>query len=158
MFYKKYITILLLLFCTSISLDAQTRRSTRNQRALANKQALEDQKLEQAQQKIPWISKAGLIYGPDKLYGSRVNHILHHTKPAPHKPKHSIFLAKRRKDIFDLIDEAWLTIKNPWCNLKGEFNIRMNRAIGTLGEKILRIIVIPGTAQIITAYPILKWK
>lgn len=118
------------------------------------KAAEEERRLFIEQQQIPWTSRAGLIYGPDRVHGSRVNHILHHTRPAPHKPVHAMFLAKTRKELFDLIDSAWLTLTNPCSNPTGEFNINMGKVIGTRGERRLKMIIIPGTSQIITAYPI----
>ena len=122
--------------------------------AMTAQQTLEEEKrLIQEQQRVPWVSKAGLIYGVDKNFGSRVNHILHHTKPDPTKPSHSIFVTKTRKELFDLIDSAWRKVSNP-NDPSGQFIVPMGRqVVGTKGQRDIKIIVIPGTSQIITAYP-----
>jgi hypothetical protein len=40
-----------------------------------------------------WVSRAGLIYGTDKKFGTRINHLLQHTKKAgANKLKHTILL------------------------------------------------------------------
>lgn len=38
-----------------------------------------------------WRSSQGLIYGSDRKFGNRVQHVLEHTKPNPNKVNHTIF-------------------------------------------------------------------
>ncbi|MGB8367100.1 MAG: hypothetical protein WCD44_01965, partial [Candidatus Babeliales bacterium] len=100
-----------------------------------------------------WISKEGLIYGPDKKYGSRINHILQHTVPNSNKLKHTVFTVTGT-ELFDLIDFAWVKRGAPLPNDPGTFIVELDKIIGTLGEKAIKIVTEPGTSNIITAYPI----
>lgn len=43
---------------------------------------------------------------------------------------------------------------SPVLNDPGAYFIPMGRAIGTSGETSIKIIVRPGTSQVITAYPV----
>ncbi len=99
-----------------------------------------------------WISKSGLIYGPDEKFGSRMNHILQHTKPNLEKLHHTVFTVTG--DAFDLIDIAWSKRGLPLANDIGSYVIDLGKKIGTLGETAIKIVTIPGTNNIITAYPI----
>lgn len=53
-----------------------------------------------------WTSSGGLVYGPDKKFGNRVNHILAHTKPNPNKANHTVFNVDKTK-VLGVVDEAW---------------------------------------------------
>lgn len=57
-------------------------------------------------------------------------------------------------EIIELIDEAWLMRKEPLISDRGAYVIDMKRIVGMQGEKGIKIIVKPGTAEIKTAYPI----
>ena len=52
------------------------------------------------------------------------------------------------------MDEAWSVKGSPLVNDPGAYVVNMNKIIGTNGETSIKIIVRPGTNQIITAYPI----
>jgi hypothetical protein len=105
-----------------------------------------------------WVSKEGLIYGPDKsksIFNNRVQHVFDHLNPNPQKPLHTVFSVDK-KDLIPLLDEAW---KNPLKQQvpgdPGAYISPMGRVIGESGEKNIRIVVKPGTLEIITAYPVL---
>jgi hypothetical protein len=104
--------------------------------------------------KNTWQSSGGLVYGPDKVFGNRVHHVLAHAIPDPSKPMHSVFNVERRK-ILALVDEAWGMRGASISGDPGAFVIRMGRTVGTAGESAVKIIVRPGTNQIITAYPVI---
>lgn len=73
--------------------------------------------------------------------------------PNPNKKNHTVFSVSRDK-IIDLLDEAWKIKGNPLSNDPGAYVIDMKRAIGTNGESAIKMIVKPGTTELITAYPI----
>jgi hypothetical protein len=100
-----------------------------------------------------WESAAGLVYGPDKIFGNRVQHVLAHTVPAASKPAHSMFSVPRN-EVLELVDEAWRLRGAPLSRNPGTFVIPLGRNVGTAGESAIKIIVRPGTNQIITAYPV----
>ena len=99
-----------------------------------------------------WTSNEGLIYGQGSKDGNRVKHVLQHTKPNPVKQKHTVFNVDK-SELIGLIDEAWVNKKTPLLNDPGTYLIDMGRIIGTNGENYIRLIVIPGTNKIISAYP-----
>lgn len=100
-----------------------------------------------------WRSTAGLIYGQGSKQGNRVLHVLTHAAELPGKSPHSVF-AVARNQILGLIDEAWLSRGAPLADDIGAYVVNMGRQIGTAGEQSIKIIVRPGTSQIITAYPV----
>jgi hypothetical protein len=100
-----------------------------------------------------WKSSGGLVYGPDNFYGNRVQHVLAHTAPDPGKPMHSVFNVGRSR-VLGLVDEAWSMRGASATGDQGAFVVPMGRVVGTAGETAVRIIVRPGTNQIITAYPV----
>lgn len=102
--------------------------------------------------KDTWTSTAGLVYGPDKNFGNRVQHVLAHTAPDPTKPIQTVF-SVNKNELLGLVDEAWLKKGNPLPNDPGAYLVDMGKVIGTNGETTIKIIVKPGTNQIITAYP-----
>jgi hypothetical protein len=100
-----------------------------------------------------WKSPQGLIYGHDKKFGNRIQHVLAHASPDPNKITHSVFNVAKDK-IPELVDEAWLKRSRPLASDPGAYVIDMEKVIGTKGEEAIKIIVKPGTAEIITAYPV----
>lgn len=100
-----------------------------------------------------WTTPAGLDYGQGSVQGNRVLHVLEHAEPNPAKTTHSVF-SMDRKEILGTIDEAWLKKGSPVLNDPGAYVVPMGRAIGTSGETSIKIIVRPGTSQVITAYPV----
>lgn len=67
---------------------------------------------------------------------------------------HSVFNVGRNR-LLGLIDEAWSMRGAPVAGDPGAFVVPMGRAIGTAGETTIRIVVRPGTNQILTAYPVI---
>lgn len=100
-----------------------------------------------------WQSPAGLIYKADKKFGNRINHVLAHAKPNLVKNQHSIFNVPENK-ILNLIDEAWKMRGNPLKSDAAAYIIDMKKIIGLEGESAIKIVVIPGTSEILTAYPV----
>jgi RHS repeat-associated protein len=103
--------------------------------------------------KDKWESSGGLIYGPDKKFGNRVLHVLAHTVPDASKPKHSVFNVGRR-DVLGLVDEAWGMRGAPLPKDPGAYVVPMGRTVGTAGETAVKIVVQPGTNNVISAYPV----
>jgi hypothetical protein len=103
-------------------------------------------------------SAAGLIYGADPHVESRIVHVLLHGYPNAIKDSHSVF-SVAADDLLPLIDEAWASkgalVGVPQQSGNLAYDIAMGRAIGTQGEKTIRIVVVPGTANIVTAHPVL---
>jgi RHS repeat-associated protein len=104
-----------------------------------------------------WESSEGLSYrGLDKKGLNRVEHVLEHTVANPSKPVHSVFNVPRTK-VLALVDEAWgSAARVPVPKDPGAFVTPLGRVVGTSGENAVKIIVRPGTSEVITAYPI-KW-
>ena len=100
-----------------------------------------------------WQSPGRLIYGRDEKFGNRFNHILEHLVPNSAKKMHSVFSVSRDK-IVELLDEAWAMRGKPLVLDPGAYLVDMKRIIGTNGESAIRIVVKPGTTEIITAYPV----
>lgn len=100
-----------------------------------------------------WTTPAGLDYGQGSIQGNRVLHVLEHAEPNPAKTTHSVF-SMDRKEILGAVDEAWLKKGSPVVGDPGAYVVPMGRAIGTAGETSIKIIVRPGTNQVITAYPV----
>ncbi|MEM7247176.1 MAG: RHS repeat-associated core domain-containing protein [Acidobacteriota bacterium] len=100
-----------------------------------------------------WESPGGLIYGQGSAHGNRVKHVLAHTKPDPSKPMHSVFTADRTR-VLAVVDEAWTRRGAALPNDPAAFVVPMGRVVGTNGERAVKLIVRPGTTEIITAYPV----
>ncbi|CAO3947873.1 hemagglutinin repeat-containing protein [Achromobacter mucicolens] len=100
-----------------------------------------------------WKTPAGLDYGQGSVQGNRVLHVLEHAEPNPAKTTHSVF-SMDRKEILGVVDEAWLKKGSPVVGDPGAYVVPMGRPIGTSGETSIKIIVRPGTNQVITAYPV----
>jgi hypothetical protein len=103
--------------------------------------------------RTPVTSPRGLNYGNKSPTESRIQHVLAHGKPDLSKPKHTVFKVPEGK-ILATVDEAWHMKGSPVPGDPGKYEIPMGRVIGTAGETTIRIIVRPGTNEIITAYPI----
>lgn len=109
---------------------------------------------------LNYVSPAGIHYGKDLsgAFESRIAHVMAHTHPDTSKPKHSVFLAKKREDVLRLLDEAWKR-RGPPNNQGGRYgrdvyDIAMDRVVGTEGERSIRIVMENDQPSIITAYPI----
>lgn len=101
-----------------------------------------------------WRSSAGLIYGQGSIHGNRVRHVLAHATPDSTKPVHSVFNVARNK-VLGVVDEAWSMRGSPLTTDPGAFVVPMGRVVGTQGETAVKIIVRPGTSEIITAHPVI---
>ncbi|PRA79329.1 hypothetical protein CQ054_21730, partial [Ochrobactrum sp. MYb29] len=101
---------------------------------------------------IVHVSPGGLIYGPGSVHGDRVSHVLDHTTPNPNKTTHTVFNGQG-DDALALIDEAWSRKGAPVSGDPGAYIVPMGRIVGTAGETNVRVVVKPGTSEIITAYP-----
>lgn len=80
-------------------------------------------------------------------------HVFSHLLPDSNKGAHGVFNVDRRS-LIALVDEAWLKRGAAIPNDPGAFVIDIGRIIGTQGQRRIKIIVRPGTNEIITAYPI----
>ena len=100
-----------------------------------------------------WRSTAGLIYGQGSKHGNRVKHVLDHLSANAAKPLHTVFNVGRRK-ILGLIDEAWKARGVAIPGDPGAFIVNMKRVVGAAGETAIKIVVQPGTSNIITAFPV----
>lgn len=100
-----------------------------------------------------WKSPGGLIYKPDKKFGNRIQHVLAHAEPNSMKNLHTVFNVPKDK-ILQLIDEAWVMKGAPLISDSAVYIVDMKKSIGLNGESAIKIVVIPGTSEIITAYPI----
>ncbi|MGC0208408.1 polymorphic toxin-type HINT domain-containing protein [Streptomyces levis] len=98
-------------------------------------------------------SPGGLIYGPGSKHGHRLDHVMAHATPDPSKRKHSVFLNGNQDDILNLVDEGWARRGAHVPNDPAAFVVPMGRVVGTAGETNLRIVVSPGTNNVISAYP-----
>jgi hypothetical protein len=59
-----------------------------------------------------------------------------------------------RNKVVGLVDEAWGMRGSPLANDPGAYVVPMGRTVGTAGENAVKIIVRPGTNEIITSYPV----
>lgn len=116
----------------------------------------------QVRDPLNYVSPGGIFYGKDLSgrFDSRIAHIMAHTAPDASKPKHSVFTSRKREDILRLLDEAWKR-RGPPNREKGRdsgrdvYDIPMGRAIGTAGERTVRLVMENNQPAIITAYPLL---
>ncbi len=102
-----------------------------------------------------WTSAGGLVYGQGSVHGNRILHVFDHLTPNTAKPAHSIFKVQRN-ELLGLLDNAWLKRGAHTIHNSGNWNYRidMGRVIGLGGETAINIFVLPGTNEIITAFPI----
>jgi filamentous hemagglutinin len=100
-----------------------------------------------------WTSSGGLVYGQGSVHGNRLKHVLAHTIPDPTKSVHSVFNVGRDQ-VVGLLDEAWALRTQPLPSDPGAYLIPMGRVVGQGGETNIRIIVRPGTSEVITAHPV----
>ncbi|MFE5487961.1 polymorphic toxin-type HINT domain-containing protein [Streptomyces sp. NPDC056527] len=98
-------------------------------------------------------SPGGLIYGPGSTEGHRIAHVMEHTRPNPSKPTHSVFKDPDQAKVLGLLDEGWAKRGAPDPSDPARYVVPMGREIGTAGERNLRIVVVPGTNRVITAFP-----
>ncbi|MFF6775557.1 putative T7SS-secreted protein [Streptomyces sp. NPDC012637] len=98
-------------------------------------------------------SPGGLIYGPGSAHGHRLTHVMEHAAPDPTKLTHGVFKNPDQADILNLLDEAWAKRGTPDPSDPARYMVDMEREVGTLGEKRIRVVVIPGTTKVITAFP-----
>ncbi|MEU2505173.1 putative T7SS-secreted protein [Streptomyces sp. NPDC007863] len=98
-------------------------------------------------------SPEGLIYGPGSAHDHRITHVMEHAAPDPSKTQHSVFISSDQADILALIDEGWAKRGAPDPNDPARYVVPMGRDVGTAGEQNLRIVVVPGTTKVITAFP-----
>lgn len=100
-------------------------------------------------------SAGGLRYaGTDRAGLNRVQHVLRHAEADPSRATHSVFNVGRNK-VLGLVDEAWGMRGSPLANDPGAYIVPMGRTVGTAGENAVKIIVRPGTNEIITSYPVI---
>ncbi|MEU1666022.1 hypothetical protein ABZ547_20855 [Streptomyces sparsogenes] len=98
---------------------------------------------------------AGLVYGPMKGgEGHRIFHVGAHAGESVKKGKkeHSIFTGQ--SSPLELVDEAWRKRGAPEPNDPGAYVVPMGRTVGSGGQKRIRVIVKPGTTEVISAYPV----
>ncbi len=100
-----------------------------------------------------WQSPGGVIYGYDKKFGNRIQHVLAHATNDPNKMTHTVFKIPKDK-IIELVDEAWAKKGAALASDPGAYIVNMGKVIGTKAETAIKIIVKPRTNEIITAYPI----
>ncbi len=105
-------------------------------------------------QKRLWTSEAGLQFGPDPIYGNRIQHVFQHLQENTGKTIHTVFKVETRRDLLPLIEEAWTKKAQPVPGKPREFIADMERVIGLQGETHIKIIVNQGTREVITAYPV----
>lgn len=116
-------------------------------------------------------SAAGLVYKTGSADGHRIDHVLEHGSDEPDKQVHGVYDPGDRAAVLAVIDEAWLKAKKGGSDVRKQkqnqrtvYTIRMNRRIGFVGGKEgkqqnhpecrnIRIVV-EGTAEVITAYPV----
>lgn len=101
-----------------------------------------------------WTSPAGLVYGVDRKFGNRIQHVLAHGIEDKTKPIHSVFNVSKDQ-ILGMVDEAWRTRGTGLLD-KGKIVhvVDMGRIVGTKGERYIKIVTIPGTGEIVTAFPV----
>ncbi|MFF5260640.1 polymorphic toxin-type HINT domain-containing protein [Actinomadura viridis] len=98
-------------------------------------------------------SPQGLVYGDGSAEGHRILHVLEHGRENLNKPLHSVF--KPDKGVLDYVDEAWSKRHSVTPIQQGNrqvYIIPMDRAVGTQGEKFIRVVVQNGK-EVITAFP-----
>ena len=100
-----------------------------------------------------WQSSGGLKYvGLDKNGLNRIEHVLQHV--APGVPGKSVFNVPRNQ-ILGLLDEAYASAARvPVPGDPAAFITPMGRTVGTAGENAVRLILRPGTSEVISAYPV----
>lgn len=101
-----------------------------------------------------WESAEGLIYrrAVGEKKENRLRHVLRHATPDPAKPSHTVFSGEPW-DVPKLIDQAWKKRGSPLPDDPGAYVVDMGKVVGKNGEKKIRVVVEPGTSNIVTAYP-----
>jgi RHS repeat-associated protein len=119
-----------------------------------------------------WESTTGLRYGADPRFGNRVQHVLQHATNDPNRPGfHGVFDAGKSGTL-GVIDEAWMLAQQGGSGVtvvqqgaRTIYTVDMGRQIGyiggqagaALGNPVTDYVqlVIEGTNNIITAFPII---
>ncbi len=98
-------------------------------------------------------SPAGLRYSP-YFNGHRLDHVMDHMVPNPAKPLHSVF-ALPEGQVLTTLDEAWAQRGIPTPQGPNDvYHIELSpKIVGTNGETKIRIVVIKGTSEVVTAFP-----
>lgn len=93
----------------------------------------------------------GLVYGPDRRYGNRVNHVLRHTVDDPNRQvAHGVFDSDRH--VFDVVDDAYTRSQTATTGVAREPTQTMNwgaqrdRAVVPMGDDVGYIGGQPGAA------------
>jgi hypothetical protein len=115
-------------------------------------------------------SPQGLRYGPDSLYGNRVQHVLRHTEDQPLRPEHGVFDASRSQ-VIGQVDEVWIKAQRGGLDVAkqtagnvDEYTVNMGFRVGWIGgtkgaalgnpaTTYVRLVVRNGN-EVITAYPV----
>jgi hypothetical protein len=113
-----------------------------------------DSKLWVHNQSCSYTSPNGLVYEVGGPQGNRLFHVFEHLAENTAKANHTVFNVPTSSEIIPLLDEAWTRRGNAVPNDPGAFIISMGRTIGTRGEQSIKIVVVPGTSRIVTAYPV----
>lgn len=101
-----------------------------------------------------WQSAEGLVYGPDKYYSNRFNHVLAHTKSVS-KNVHTKFIFTEPSKVSSLLDESYRKAKSLDLikdSKKQSIVVDLGREIGTQGETKL-VLVLKDFNKVVTAYP-----
>ncbi|SED96141.1 hypothetical protein SAMN04487765_0932 [Tenacibaculum sp. MAR_2010_89] len=111
------------------------------------------------------VSPKGLFYNLGSREGNRLAHVGAHLSDNTKKAIHGVFTIST-DDLIGTIDDAWDIVKS--SGMKGKlkdgyraFDVNLGKTIGKQGGRIgngenlstLRIVVIDGTSDVITAYP-----
>ncbi|MDT0614895.1 polymorphic toxin-type HINT domain-containing protein [Streptomyces lancefieldiae] len=104
-----------------------------------------------------FVSPGGLIYGPDRKHGHKIDHLLRHTVEDPSRLTHTVFIEKEPNKVLALVDEAWAK-QSEIINVPGDIAviIPMGKVIGTKGEDHMRIAIDPNSGLFLSAYPVPK--
>ncbi len=119
-----------------------------------------------------WQSTARLQYGPDPRFGNKVQHVLQHASDIPNRPgAHGVF-GVGRSQILSVVDEAWCIAQRGGPGVtaipqgaRTVYIVDMGRQIGYVGGQVgaalgnpsashIRL-VIEGTNNVVTAYPVI---
>lgn len=119
-------------------------------------------------------STAGLVYGPGSIDKHRLKHVLAHAKDNKSKPIHGVFDVGGEREVFALLDEAYLLIKKNSPQVKARSNdgrpgrsydVNMKRRVGYVGGRdggrsgnpaanYVRMVL--ENDRVITAFPVRK--
>jgi len=92
-----------------------------------------------------WTSRAGLVYGPDDHFGSRILHVMNHALDDATRPSdHGVFDDGVRGTLA-VVDEAWLKVLAQGSDVRPlsvrngvkTWEVNMEHRIGFVGGKSL---------------------